>query len=159
LFSAMMAAPAISRILKAMPDEKLKNWSGNFEFSTDRIATASSIDQVRGFVKQQTKLKALGTPHSLNRIPATTHNLLSMRSLDQFVEVDSASRTVTVDAGITYGKLAPILDAKGFALHNLASLPHISVAGSCSTATHGSGEKNGNLSSAVSGLEIVTASG
>jgi xylitol oxidase len=82
-----------------------------------------------------------------------------MRSLDQFVEVDASASTVTVDAGITYGKLAPILDAKGFALHNLASLPHISVAGSCSTATHGSGEKNGNLSSAVSGFELITASG
>jgi len=82
-----------------------------------------------------------------------------MRSLDEAVSVDAAARTVTVDAGITYGKLAPILDAKGFALHNLASLPHISVAGSCSTATHGSGEKNGNLSSAVSAVELVTANG
>src|SRR4029077_1418064 len=86
-------------------------------------------------------------------------SLLSMRSLDQSVSVDAAQRAVTVDAGITYGKLAPILNAKGFALHNLASLPHISVAGSCSTGTHGSGEKNGNLSSAVVAMELVTANG
>jgi xylitol oxidase len=66
---------------------------------------------------------------------------------------------VTVDAGITYGQLCPYLDSKGFALHNLASLPHISVAGACSTATHGSGEKNGNLATAVAALEIVTANG
>ncbi len=69
------------------------------------------------------------------------------------------ARNVTVDAGITYGQLAPYLHDKGFALHNLASLPHISVAGACSTATHGSGEKNGNLATAASGLEMVTASG
>jgi len=55
--------------------------------------------------------------------------------------------------------LCPYLDSKGFALHNLASLPHISVAGACSTATHGSGDKNGNLSTAVSALEFVVASG
>jgi xylitol oxidase len=55
--------------------------------------------------------------------------------------------------------LSPYLHSKGFALHNLASLPHISVAGACSTATHGSGEKNGNLATAVSGLEFVTAAG
>jgi xylitol oxidase len=66
---------------------------------------------------------------------------------------------VTVNAGITYGQLSPYLHSKGFALHNLASLPHISVAGACSTATHGSGEKNGNLATAVSGLEFVTAAG
>jgi xylitol oxidase len=79
--------------------------------------------------------------------------------MDQVIAVDPAKRTVTVGAGITYGQLCPYLDRKGFALHNLASLPHISVAGACSTATHGSGEKNGNLATAASGLEMVTASG
>ncbi len=69
------------------------------------------------------------------------------------------ARTVTVEAGVTYGQLGPYLDGKGFALHNLASLPHISIAGACSTATHGSGEKNGNLATAVSALELVTAAG
>ena len=159
LASAMAATPVIAPLLKAMPDEKLKNWSGNFEFSTDRIANASSLDQVQNFVKSQSKLKALGTRHCFNKIADSKDNLLSMRSLDQFVAVNAENRAVTLDAGITYGKLAPLLDAQGYALHNLASLPHISVAGSCSTATHGSGEKNGNLSSAVSGLELITASG
>jgi xylitol oxidase len=79
--------------------------------------------------------------------------------MDKVIAIDSAKRTVTVGAGITYGQLCPYLDSQGFALHNLASLPHISVAGACSTATHGSGEKNGNLATAASGLEMVTASG
>ena len=73
--------------------------------------------------------------------------------------MDPKSRTVTVGAGVTYGELAPYLDGQGFAVHNLASLPHVSVAGACATATHGSGSKNGNLSTAVSALEIVTADG
>jgi len=42
----------------------------------------------------------------------------------------------------------------GFALHNLASLPHISVAGASSTATHGSAEGNGSLATAVSAIEF-----
>ena len=75
------------------------------------------------------------------------------------IEVDADARAVTAEAGVTYGQLGPYLDSKGFALHNLASLPHISVAGACSTATHGSGEKNGNLASAVSALEMITAAG
>ena len=154
-----MASPVVSPLLHAMPDEKLKNWAGNFEFSTDHVISATSVDQVREFVRDRAKLKALGTRHCFNKIADSPDNLLSMRSLDQSVAVDSDKRTVTVDAGITYGKLAPILDGKGFALHNLASLPHISVAGSCTTATHGSGEKNGNLASAVSALEMITADG
>jgi xylitol oxidase len=79
--------------------------------------------------------------------------------MHEVVNLDNAARTVTVEAGVTYGQLCPYLDSQGFALHNLASLPHISVAGACTTATHGSGEKNGNLATAVSGLELVTAEG
>jgi xylitol oxidase len=75
------------------------------------------------------------------------------------IALDAAARTVTVEGGINYGQLCPQLEEKGFALHNLASLPHISVAGACTTATHGSGVKNGNLATAVTGLEIVTADG
>src|SRR5438309_3605533 len=79
--------------------------------------------------------------------------------MDEVVALDPEAHTVTVNAGITYGQLCPYLHTRGFALHNLASLPHISVAGACSTATHGSGDGNGNLSTAVSGIEFVAASG
>jgi xylitol oxidase len=79
--------------------------------------------------------------------------------LNKVVSLDRKAKTVTVEGGIKYGELAPYLHTQGFALANLASLPHISVGGSITTATHGSGVKNGNLSSAVSGLEVVIADG
>src|SRR5260370_7173563 len=87
----------------------------------------------------------------------STNNFLSVKSMDEVVALEPDARTVTVDAGVTYGQLCPHLHNKGFALHNLASLPHISIAGACSTSTHASGEKNGNLATAVSALESVTA--
>src|SRR5690606_4487425 len=59
----------------------------------------------------------------------------------------------------TYARLATELHAAGFALANLASLPHISVAGSVATGTHGSGPGNQSLSAAVRALELVTADG
>jgi xylitol oxidase len=101
----------------------------------------------------------LGTRHCFNSIADSRYNLLSLKPMHEAVAIDPDARKVTVDAGITYGQLCPYLDSKGFALHNLASLPHISVAGACSTATHGSGERNGNLATAVSGLEMITAAG
>jgi xylitol oxidase len=101
----------------------------------------------------------LGTRHCFNTIADSTDGFLSLGELGEVVSLDAAARTVTVGAGMRYGQLCPYLDAKGFALHNLASLPHISIAGACSTATHGSGERNGNLASAVRGLELVTAAG
>src|SRR5207302_5344537 len=101
----------------------------------------------------------LGTRHCFNNIADTKDGFLSLKPMDQVIALDPAARTVTVAAGITYGQLSPYLESHGFALHNLASLPHISVAGACTTATHGSGEKNGNLATAVSQLEMVTAAG
>src|SRR5579864_3965244 len=158
-FGALIASPAISPLLAWASNNKLTNWAGNLQYSTDRLYSANSLEQVRSYVSKQSQLKVLGTRHCFNNIADSTHNFLSLKSMDDVVALDPRAHTVTVSAGMTYGQLSPYLDAKGFALHNLASLPHISVAGACTTATHGSGEKNGNLATAVSALEIITASG
>jgi xylitol oxidase len=158
-FAATMAIPAVSRLLVWAGGERLKNWAGNLEYSTDRLYSATALEQVRDHVRKENRLKVLGTRHCFNNIADSKNSFLSLKPMNQVIALDAAKHTVTVNAGITYGQLCPYLDSKGFALHNLASLPHISVAGACSTATHGSGEKNGNLATAVSGLELVTASG
>jgi xylitol oxidase len=158
LFAIAVASPVVLRLLTWAVGERLKNWAGNLEYSSERVQTATSLEQVRTVVKKENKLKVLGTRHCFNNIADSKDGFLSLKPMNEVIAIDAA-RTVMVGAGITYGQLCPYLDSKGFALHNLASLPHISVAGACTTATHGSGEKNGNLSTAVSGLEIVTASG
>jgi alditol oxidase len=159
LSSAMMASPIISPLLAAMPEDKLTNWSGNLEYGTEHLYPATSVEQVREFVAKHRQLKVLGTRHCFNTIANSTDDFLSVRPMAKIVSLDATAPTVTVEGGMSYGQLCPELDGKGFALHNLASLPHISIAGACSTATHGSGDKNGNLATAVSALELVTASG
>src|ERR1700727_716936 len=158
LLAATFASPTVTRMLARAGGERLKNWAGNLEYSTERVYTSTSLEQVKAYVKKENRLKVLGTRHCFNNIADSKDGFLSLKAMDKVISTDSAKRTVTVGAGITYGQLCPYLDGKGFALHNLASLPHISVAGACSTATHGSGEKNGNLATAVAGLEMVTAS-
>ena len=103
-------------------------------------------------------MKALGARHSYNGIADTSGDQISLKNLNGMV-LDPKSKTVSVGAGVTYGHLAPYLDSNGFAVHNLASLPHVSVVGACATATHGSGSRNGNLSTIVSGMEMLTADG
>ncbi|GAB3491717.1 FAD-binding protein [Spirosoma knui] len=154
-----MAAPVLSPLTDLVADDKLKNWAGNYTYSTDKLYAAKSIGQVQDFIKKQSKLKVLGTRHCFNGIADSKNNFVSLREMDQVIALDAKAKTVTVDASMRYGQLSPYLDEKGFALHNLASLPHISIAGACATATHGSGVKNGNLATAVSGMEIVTAAG
>jgi xylitol oxidase len=159
LFSAAIASPVVAPLSAWMAKQRLTNWAGNLVYSTDRLNEAASVGQIRSVLRSEEKVKVLGTRHCFNSIADSRDNLLSLKPMHEVVALDTAARTVTVDAGITYGQLCPYLDSKGFALHNLASLPHISIAGACSTATHGSGEKNGNLPTAVSAFEFVTAAG
>src|SRR5580658_9996175 len=156
---AMVAGSMLPRALIGQePAGPRENWAGNLTYSTDRLYTPGSVDEVRQIVKSCAKLRALGTRHSFNTIADSSQNQISLKRLDQIV-INEAAHTVTVGAGVTYGKLAPIIDERGYALHNLASLPHISVAGAIATATHGSGVQNGNLATSVAAIERVTAGG
>jgi alditol oxidase len=157
--SMLMAMPALSPLLAWALGDKVKNWAGNVEYSTEKLYAADSMEQVKNFVTREENFKVLGTRHCFNKIADSTNYFLSLKKMDKVVALDPDARTVTLEAGMTYGQLCPYLDSKGFALHNLASLPHISVAGACSTATHGSGDANGNLATTVSALEFVRASG
>ena len=139
--------------------DSLTNWAGNYRYSTSRLYRATSVDDVRAFVRKHPQLKVLGSRHCFNGIADSAHQLLSLERMNQVVTLDRTARTVTVESAMRYGQLAPYLQEQGFALHNLASLPHISVAGACATATHGSGIDNGNLATAVEAMELVTADG
>lgn len=157
--AAMAAlATACGRSAHATETIPRENWAGNYHFRTNNVLQPTTVAEVQDAVRSTLSLRALGTRHSFNGIADSTAAQISMLGLREVV-VDAAARTVKVGAGIKYGDLAVQLDAKGFALHNLASLPHISVAGSIATATHGSGLRNGNLATAVSAIEFVTADG
>ncbi|MGC2545087.1 MAG: FAD-binding protein, partial [Silvibacterium sp.] len=134
------------------------NWSGNYRYSTDRVLQPASVPETQDAVRSVARVRALGTRHSFNGIADSQIAQISTLKLKD-VTIDTKARTVTVGAGIRYGDLAMILDANGFALHNMASLPHISVGGACSTATHGSGMGNGNLATAVTAIEFVAGDG
>lgn len=136
-----------------------RNWAGNVEYGAARFHAPTSVSEVQSIVAASTKVRAVGSRHSFNTIADTTGDQISLASLERVVELDSQERTVTIDGGIKYGELATRLHESGWALANLASLPHISVAGACATATHGSGAGNGNLATAVRAMELVTASG
>ncbi len=118
-----------------------------------------SVEQLQQLVARSERVRALGTGHSFSRIADCPGDLISVAGLPRIMDIDADHATVTISAGIQYGELAAHLHRTGYALHNLGSLPHISVAGACATGTHGSGDRNRGLASAVSAMELVTAGG
>lgn len=139
--------------------ENHRNWAGNYHFNATEVYVPEHIEQVGQWVARSNRVKVLGTRHSFNGIADTAASHISLQKLNRVIELDRENHRVTVEAGIRYGELGRYLHEQGYALHNLASLPHISIAGACATATHGSGDKNGNLATAVHALELVNADG
>ena len=148
---------------KALPDPSQgaagQNWAESFSYRAARFHQPKTIDELRQLVRKGRRVKALGGRHSFSRIADTEADLIDTSQFNQIIELDANKRTVTLEGGVKYGDFAEPLHRAGFAVHNLASLPHIQVGGAIATATHGSGDDNGNLATQVRGLELVTAEG
>ncbi|MBO1337999.1 FAD-binding protein [Streptomyces sp. VRA16 Mangrove soil] len=146
-----------------MPEPRPTNWARNITFSATEVHRPTSPDELLALVTKSPHVRVLGSGHSFNRIADVDADrggvLVSLSGLPAGIDIDSTARTVRVGGGVRYADLAAVLHAHGLALPNMASLPHISVAGSVATGTHGSGNANKSLAGAVRAVEILTGTG
>jgi xylitol oxidase len=138
---------------------KLRNWAGNYTYRAVRVHRPETMEELQEQVGRSRRVRVLGSRHSFNGIADSVEDLVSLENLALTIEIDHVHRTVSVGGGVTFGQLGRQLHREGCALPNLASLPHITVAGACATATHGSGDGIGNLATTVAALELVMADG
>jgi alditol oxidase len=139
----------------------LVNWSGSHRYRATELHRPQTVEELRRLVTRgRGGLQVLGTRHTFTAI-GDADGLIALDRLQDAhaIEIDAAAQTARVGAAVTYAELAGALNARGWALANLASLPHISVVGAVATATHGSGTRLGNLATSVRGLELVTSDG
>ncbi len=137
----------------------MQNWSKNVDFNDREFVCPESIAELQELVRSNPKIRARGSAHSFSEIANTGSLALNLTNMPRVIEVNADINSVRVGAGLTYGELAPVLQSQGWALNNLASLPHISIGGSISTGTHGSGIKNQSLANQVVFIDIVTYDG
>ena len=135
------------------------SWSGTVDYGPGPLHAPTSVDQLRALVGRSGRIRALGTRHSFSEVAASDADLVTLAMMPSDLEFDTAARTVRVAAGVRYGELAVAAAEVGLALSNTGSLPHISVGGASATGTHGSGDGNRSLASAVRAVELVTAGG
>ncbi|QMU96419.1 FAD-binding protein [Microbacterium esteraromaticum] len=136
-----------------------RNWAGNLRYAASSVRHPESVDELRAEVTAGGRVRMLGTRHCFNDLADTDGSLVELDRMPRVIEVNEARDAVRVGGGLRYGDIAPALECEGLALANLASLPHISVAGAVATSTHGSGDGIGSLASAVRALTILTADG
>ncbi|SHG25411.1 FAD-binding protein [Streptoalloteichus hindustanus] len=137
----------------------VRNWAGNVVFSPGSVRAPRTLTRLQELVARADHVRVRGAGHSFTALTATPGLLLRLGRLPRSVEVDATEMTAWVSAGTKLGELAPLLHEQGFALRTLPSLPHVSVAGACATGTHGSGDDNEVLASAVSAVRLVRADG
>ena len=141
------------------PTSAGRNWAGNISFTAPRIAHPTSVDELADLVRTATSVRAVGSRHTFTALADSAELMVSTEALPAEVTVDENARTASVSGGMRYAEVARALDAVGWALGAMASLPHITVAGAIATGTHGSGDAAGSLASAVTALDVVRADG
>lgn len=139
------------------------NWAGNVTFGASQVVAPGDVDALCAVVAsaaaEGARVNTVGTGHSFSRIADTDGVLVSTEHLRRIGPVDEASGTVTIESGVRFAELGDWLHQRGWAVPNLPSLPHITVAGAAATATHGSGVGNATIATAVAGLDLVLADG
>ncbi|MDQ1574423.1 MAG: alditol oxidase, partial [Actinomycetota bacterium] len=135
------------------------NWADSHAYVAVAVERPADASEVRELVLRGGKVRALGSRHSFTDIADTTGHLLSLERFETDLVIDEDARTASFAPGLRYGDLATELNDRGWAMHNMASLPHISIAGTVMTGTHGSGDRNGTLATEVSALEFIDGTG
>src|SRR5438132_13959009 len=120
------------------PNATTRTWAGNYTYRAEQLHRPTTIEQVQEIISNAASVHVVGSRHSFNDI-ADSSELISLENLPADVVVDHEAQTVSLGGGVKYGQLVKTLNDEGVALHTLASLPHISVAGAVATAPHGSG--------------------
>lgn len=137
----------------------MQNWAGNLTYTSSEILAPTTVDELQRLVTGHPHVKALGSRHSFSDVADTEGVHLSVAGLPAELVLDHEAATVTCSAGLTHAEVSAFLHEHDLALANLASLPHISLAGAVQTGTHGSGARNRALSASVTAFELVDASG
>jgi xylitol oxidase len=139
--------------------QTLRNWAGNVSYWASSLSSPTTLPELQELVATSSRIKAIGTRHSFSTIADTPGTLVSTAGLPAEIVIDERAMTVRVNGATSYGVLARELQSQGYALQNMGSLPHISVAGATATGTHGSGDRNGILSTSIAAIDLVTADG
>jgi L-gulono-1,4-lactone dehydrogenase len=121
------------------------------------VERPASEEELARLVAGARRVKVAGAGHSFTDIACTDGLMLDLSRMDRVLGVEGDE--VNVEAGITIRELGPALGERGLALENQGDVDAQTIAGAISTATHGTGGRFANLSSQVTAVRLVTASG
>ena len=119
-----------------------------------------SLQRVVAFAhSQRHHVRVAGAGHSPSDIALCTQHLVDLTHLNRILRIDSATRTCTVEAGVTLTDLLKALTAHGLTLPTTGSIGDQTIGGILGTGTHGTGTQCPIMSGSVIALTLLTADG
>jgi FAD/FMN-containing dehydrogenase len=139
------------------------NWSGSVHFTPADKAAPATLEEVRAAVKRATsagrRVRAIGSGHSFVPLCETDGLQLVTSRLRGIESIDATKREAWILGGSKLYQIGEPLRKAGLALSTMPDIDRQALAGSVATGTHGTGRTIGSLSSYVTGLRLVLASG
>jgi L-gulono-1,4-lactone dehydrogenase len=140
-----------------------RNWAGDQQCVPASVERPASVDELQSVVSDASQrgveVRATASGHSFTDIACTDGVMVKLDRLNRVLEVDSERRLAKVEGGIVIRDLSAALYESGLALENLGDIDVQTISGAISTATHGTGQRFGNIASQVEAIELVTADG
>lgn len=141
----------------------MKNWSQKITWSPSQIAYPETEEAIIRLVHQandkQKKIRIIGSIHSFNPLWVTDDVVMSLQNYQGIVHINKAELTATIKAGTTLHLLGDLLFQQGLAMENLGDIDKQTIAGSISTATHGTGFQLGTISTQVMAIRFINGKG
>ena len=139
------------------------NWSGSVRFTPAEKTAPATLAEVRAAVKRAAtagrSVRAIGSGHSFVPLCETNGLQLVTSRLRGIESIDATKREAWILGGSKLYQIGEPLRKAGLALSTMPDIDRQALAGSIATGTHGTGRGIGGLSSYVSGLRLVLASG
>src|SRR3954470_15398171 len=135
------------------------NWSRGQSCAPAEQLRPRTSTEVAQAVARGRAARVAGAGHSFSGGGPTDGRLRAREPMDRGLDADRASGLVRAQAGIGLRRLVRELHRHGLALPNLGDVDAQSLGGALATGTHGTGVRLGNLSSAVTAVELVLADG
>jgi L-gulono-1,4-lactone dehydrogenase len=141
----------------------LATFNGVRSFKPKHVVDCGSVGEVSRAVTAAAsaglRVRTIGLANSWAPELVTPDVSIRLAGLDRIRAIDTARRTVCVEAGMRLGDLTRVLAAHGLCLLSLPFNPNVTVGGAVATATHGTSPKWGTLSDSVASMKLVSAAG
>lgn len=136
------------------------NWSGNQSCQPTRREVPRTEEELCELLKRSTgKIRFVGSSHSFSPLVPTPEMLISLAAMRGVISVDTQTGEASIWAGTRLAQIGEPLWERGRGLFNQPDIDAQALAGAIATSTHGTGVSLGSLSSDVTRIRLVTASG